>query len=86
MLIATSTGTFMHIIHNNSYDNDTLVSITREIYEMAKGAVLSRKMVFGAHKALQGARNTATRGKKMRGFINIYERIIHYLFDAFFFK
>ena len=67
-------------------ENDAAVSIAREMYEMAEGAGLSRKMVFGALKALHGSRNTATRGKKMRGFIKRYERIIHILFDGFFFK
>jgi hypothetical protein len=86
MQIATGTGTFMRIIDNSSYEHDTSVSIAREMYEMAEGAGLSRKMVFGALKALHGQRNTAPRGKKMRGLIKRYERIIHILFDGFFFK
>ena len=86
MQIATGTGTFMRIIDNSSYENDAAVSIAREMYEMAEGAGLSRKMVFGALKALHGLRNTGPRGKKMRGFIKRYERIIHILFDGFFFK
>ena len=86
MQIVTATGTCMRIIDNNSCDNDAAVSIAREMYEMAEGAGLSRKMVFGALEALDGSRNTATRGKKMRGFIKRYERIIHILFDNFFSK
>ena len=62
------------------------ISIAREMYEMAEGADMSRKDVFGALKALHGTRNTAARGKKMRGFTKRYERIIRILFDGFFFK
>jgi hypothetical protein len=86
MQIAAATGTFMRIIDNSSYKNDAAVSIAREMYEVAEGAGLSRKMVFDALKALHGSRNTATWVKKMRGSIKRYERIIHILFDGVFFK
>ena len=86
MQIATATGTFMRIVDNSSYESDAAISIAREMYEMAEGADMSRKDVFGALKALHGTRNTAARGKKMRGFTKRYERIIRILFDGFFFK
>ena len=86
MQIATATGTFMRIVDNSSYESDAAISIAREMYEMAEGADMSRKDVLGALKALHGTRNTAARGKKMRGFTKRYERIIRILFDGFFFK
>jgi hypothetical protein len=86
MQIATITGTFMRIVDNSSYESGAAISIAREIYEMVERADMSRKDVFGALKALHGTRNTAPRGKKMRGFTKRYERIIRILFDGFFFE
>ena len=71
----------MRIVDNSSYESDAAISIAREMYEMAD---MSRKDVFGALKALHG--NTASWGKKMRGFTKRYERIIRILFYGFFFK
>ena len=77
VLSATTTGTFMRVLDNCTYECDATVAIANEMYEMQKGAGMSESQMTTALQKLVGKNlENPYQERKRSGFYTRFHAIV----------